>query len=125
MAFTQGGIELTWGAEHLDGDGRLISRQASLAPPPPPSCLTPKCLFMYLGDVLYFVLLANWHQRRVAYAEKNRDKKILERYRTGEPAPWNIWQAIHANIKLTCPVCRKYNIDPLKGGNNGTNTETH
>lgn len=41
---------------------------------------------------------------------------VLERYRTGKPAPKNIWQAIHANVKLKCPVCRKYNVDPFLFG---------
>jgi hypothetical protein len=57
-------------------------------------------------------------------AQKACDKifdKVLERYRTGQPSPKNIWQAIHANIKLRCPVCRKYNVDPLlfDGGKDG------
>jgi len=42
--------------------------------------------------------------------------KVLERYRTGKPSPKNIWQTVHANLKLRCPVCRKYNIDPLLFG---------
>jgi hypothetical protein len=49
----------------------------------------------------------------VTYAEKNKHKKILDRYRTGEPSPTTIWQAIHANTKLRCPVCRRYDVDPF------------
>ena len=41
---------------------------------------------------------------------------VLERYRTGEPSPKNLWQAFHANLKIACPVCRKYNVDPLLFG---------
>jgi hypothetical protein len=67
-------------------------------------------------DSLFCALLSSYHRRRVYYAEKNRHKKILERYRTGEPSPKNLWQAIHANIKLKCPICRKYNVDPLLFG---------
>ena len=52
-------------------------------------------------------------------AQKACDKiadTVLERYRTGEPSPKNLWQAIHANMKIVCPVCRKYNVDPLLFG---------
>lgn len=93
--------------------GVLISRQASIPMPAAPTCLLPHCLIKYFWSALFYILVANYHARRVAYAEANRNKVILERYRTGEPSPQNIWQAIHANMKLGCPVCRKYNVDPL------------
>ena len=93
--------------------GRLIVRGVSIQPPKIPSCLAFHCLVKYFKDSLLCALLASYHSRRVTYAENNKDKKILERYRTGEPAPETIWQAIHANIKLKCPVCRKYNVDPF------------
>ena len=110
---TAGGIGISWGAEHKDGKGRLISRQASIEPPPAPTCLRLFCLLKYVKDAVFYALVANYHARRVAYAEANRHKDILDRYRTGEPSPKTIWQAIHANIKLACPVCRKFNADPL------------
>ena len=113
MAETGSGIGITWGAEHKDKDGRLITRQVSIQPPPPPQCIRPKCLIKYLWASLTFALIASYHARRTAYAEKNRHKEILERYRTGEPTPENFWQALHANLKLTCPLCRRYNRDPL------------
>ena len=97
------------------GKGRLVVRQVSVQAPDPPLCLSPKCLADYFKESLFYVLLSSYHSRRVAYAEANRHKKILDRYRTGEPSPKTLWQAIHANIKLTCPVCRKFNIDPLGG----------
>ncbi len=135
-SFTQGGIEITWGATHRSKDGELISRQASIKEPDAPKCLRPNCLIKYFWDSLLFVLVANYHARRVAYAEASvtftmidgvRTRSInpiLERYRTGEPSPQTIWQAIHANIKITCPVCRKHNVDPLlfKGGNHEKGT---
>ena len=102
--------------EHKDGQGNLIARTVSIQPPDPPKCVKPSCLFKFMRDCLFCALLSSYHSRRVAYAEANRHKKILERYRTGEPSPKNLWQAIHANIKLRCPICRKYNIDPLLGG---------
>ncbi len=111
---TQAGIDIKWGAEHKAGD-RLISRQVSIEAPAAPTCIRLSCLVKYLRDALLFALVAVYHQRRVGYAESNREKEILERYRTGEPSPQSIWQAVHANIKLTCPICRKYNVDPLLG----------
>jgi hypothetical protein len=98
--------------------GQLIARPISIQSPPPPSCISFKCLGKFIKDSLFSALLSSYHFRRVAYAEKNRPekKKILERYRTGSPAPKTLWQAIHANIKLSCPICRKYDIDPFLGG---------
>jgi len=95
------------------GMGRLIAKTYSVQPPTPPRCLRVKCLFQFFKDTLFCALLSGYHSKRVAYAEQNRHKEILERYRTGEPSPETMWQAIHANIKLKCPICRKYNKDPL------------
>ena len=96
--------------------GQLIARPTSIQAPDPPQCISIKCLWKFVIDSLFVAYLSSYHRRRVAYAEANRPekgKKILERYRTGEPAPQNLWQAIHANIKLTCPICRKYDVDPF------------
>jgi len=93
--------------------GRLIAKTYSIQPPDPPQCLSVKCLYQFFVDTFFCALLSNYHRRRVAYAEANRRKEILERYRTGEPSPKTIWQAIHANTKLKCPICRKYNRDPF------------
>lgn len=95
------------------GKGILISRAVSISPPSPPTCLSIRCLWKFFRESLFYALITSYHSRRVMYAEKNRSKPILERYRTGEPSPQTIWQAIHANIKLKCPVCRKFNKDPL------------
>ena len=95
--------------------GQLIVTPFTIQAPAPPSCLSFKCLGEFLMDSLYIAFLSSYHARRVAYAEANRPEKksILERYRTGDPSPKNLWQAVHANIKLKCPVCRKYNKDPF------------
>ena len=95
--------------------GQLIVRPFSIQAPAPPQCLKFKCLYKFLRDSLFIAFLSSYHSRRVAYAQANRPEKktILERYRTGEPSPKTIWQAIHANLKLKCPICRKYNRDPL------------
>jgi len=106
-------------ATHCNGGGELIARTYSVQPPDPPQCVKPGCLWQFFRDTLFCALLSSYHARRVAYAEANRHNKILERYRTGEPSPKTIWQCIHANTKLSCPVCRKYNVDPFLGGSNG------
>ena len=96
--------------------GHLIVRPFSIQAPDPPQCLRFKCLWKFVKDSLFIAYLSSYHRRRVAYAEKNRPEKgnvILERYRTGEPSPENLWQAIYANIKLTYSIRRK---------RNGTNT---
>jgi len=105
---TRGAFKVSVTGEHRTGLGRLIAKTYSIQPPAPPQCLSTRCLYRFFMDTLFCALLSNYHSRRVAYAEKNRNKDILERYRTGEPSPKTIWQAIHANIKLKCPVCRKY-----------------
>jgi hypothetical protein len=110
---TKNGVTISWGAEHRKADGELISRQTNIAPPVAPQCLTFRCLWAYMKAAWLYALVASYHARRVAYAESNRNKVILERYRTGEPSPKTMWQALHANIKLRCPLCRKYNVDPL------------
>jgi len=109
------GLRITWGAEHSDKNGVLIHVRFIYSLQRLPTCLKLNCLLWYLRGALLYALVANYEERRVAYAEENRHKKILDRYRTGEFFPKTIWQAIHANIKLTCPVCRKYNVDPLRG----------
>lgn len=113
VAATPARLELSWSAEHRNGRGELICRHASIPPPEAPKCLSVPCLWRYFIAALFYVLLANYHARRVAYAEANRDKTILERYRMGEPSPATIWEAIHANIKLACPICRRCNADPF------------
>ena len=108
------------------GQGKLIVRHFIIQPPDPPQCLSLRCVIKFMYDCLFSALLASYHRRRVDYAINNRHKEILERYRTGEPSPANLWQAIHANVKLKCPVCRKYNVDPFlfRGGKrNGAITD--
>jgi len=95
------------------GQGKLIVKTFSVQPPTPPQCASFRCLSRFIRDTLFCGLLTIYHHKRVAYAEKNRHKVILERYRTGSPSPETLWQAVHANLKLRCPICRKYNKDPL------------
>uniref|UniRef100_A0A6H1ZPW6 Uncharacterized protein n=1 Tax=viral metagenome TaxID=1070528 RepID=A0A6H1ZPW6_9ZZZZ len=107
------GLQVMWGAEHRDKDGNLICRMASVNPPEPPKCSRPSCLAKYVWASMVYAMVSIYHTKRVAYAEANRGKEILERYRTGEPSPTTMWGAIHANLKLQCPLCRRYNVDPL------------
>lgn len=99
---------IQWGAEHSAGDGSLIVRMVSIDPPDPPTCPTFKCLWGWILDCLRYALILKYHKRRVRYAEENRNTHILERYRTGDRSPETILMAIIAHIKLTCPVCRRY-----------------
>jgi len=82
------------------GMGKLIAKTYSVQPPKPPQCMSFRCLYQFFMDTLFCALLSNYHRRRVAYAEKNRHKVILERYRTGEPSPTGLLRAVVANIKL-------------------------
>ena len=113
MAMTTGGVLVGWASEHRDKEGNLIVRQTSIEPPPAPTCFMPGCMARYLKAALFYALLAMYEERRTAYAEAKRHEVILERYRTGQPMPKNIWQAVHALLKIKCPVCRKFNVDPL------------
>ena len=115
-SFSSGGSSILWGADLKDKEGNLIVRMCSIEPPTPPTCIKPGCLWKFFFDTIRCGLISAYHFRRVAYAQSKRGEEILERYRTGEPSPNTFWQAIHANIKITCPVCRKYNIDPFLGG---------
>ena len=89
--------------------GQLIARPTSIQAPDPPQCISLKCLWKFVIETLFIAYLSAYHRRRVAYAEKNRPekRKILERYRTGEHAPTSLIGAVIANIKLTCPLCRR------------------
>jgi len=106
-AKTTGGIAVSWGAEHRDGQGNLIVRMCSLEEPEPLKCIRFSCIIKYMRDMLRYSLISLYHEHRQEYAEENRRKVILERYRTGEPSPKTIWEALYALTKITCPLCRK------------------
>jgi hypothetical protein len=109
-----GGVNATFSSEFRDINGNLIVRMVSLTPPKPPACINPVCLARYVWDGLTYAAIALYDSRRCHYAANSRlNKKILERYRTGDPMPRTLWQAVHGIIKIKCPVCRKYNVDPL------------
>jgi len=97
------------------GMGRLIVKTFSVQPPKPLQCLAFRCLYRFFVDTLFCALLSSYHRRRVTYAGKNRKGKILERYRTGQPSPKTIWQAIYAITKLKVRFI-------LGGKRNGSNS---
>jgi hypothetical protein len=101
------GIFISWGAEHRAGNGELISRQASIDPPESLNCIRLSCIWKFVWDMVTYSLILLYHEKRVKYAEANRGKKILERYRTGEPSPKSVWQAFIALTKLGCPICKR------------------
>lgn len=49
---------------------------------------------------LAYVLAMLYHKYRVEYAEKNRNKEIPVKYRTGEEAPESVLGLIFQIIKL-------------------------
>ena len=93
-------MKVTVTGEHRDGTGKLIAKTYSVQPPPPLKGLGAKSLLNYYRGVIFCELLTSYHRRRVAYAEKNRRKEILEKYRTGEPSPDTIMQAIKESTLL-------------------------
>ena len=114
-AFAGAGKGMKWSVTARDKDGNLMGVEFMIEPPAPPKCARFGCLFKFVMDSLFYALLQTYNRRRLEYAYSHKGE-ILERYRTGYPQPKNIWQAIHANIKLGCPVCRRYDVDPLLGG---------
>jgi len=83
------------------GQGRLIAKSVSIQAPSPPQCVRIKCLVRFVSAIAFCGLLTIYHRKRFTYAERNRHKKIPQKYRTGENSPTNIRQAIFAIIKLT------------------------
>lgn len=113
--------------EHRDSAGNLIVRDFNIDFPKVPACLKARCILQFMRDCIFAALVQVYHAKRMQYAQLHRHDKILLRYRTGDPSPKTIWQAIHANIKLRCPICRRYNVDPLLfgGKNNGSKSNSN
>ncbi len=93
------GFRILWSAEHRDKDGRLIVKQAVLEPRPI-ECYKISCLLAYPLSAMQYMLACYYHKCRAEYAEKHRHNVIPEHYRTGEPSPETVWQAIKEIIKL-------------------------
>lgn len=93
VSLSSSGVKIKWGASHKDGNGKLIVRQVSIEPPKI-TCLKVSCLWKYAFKSFTYTLVLLYHQNRTAYAEKHRHNTISDKYRTGEPSPETIWQAI-------------------------------
>ena len=85
------GLKVRWGATHKRG-GRLVSRQASIAPPI--FCGKTRYIFKFLFKSWRYALILSYHRHRVEYAEKYPEENIKWKYRTGENAPETIGRAI-------------------------------
>ena len=88
--------------------GQLIVRTTPIPKPKPPEGIKPKDFRKFIKDSLLLDILSSYHTRRVAFANANRPeiKEIPERYRTGEPSPKTLWQAVKAIIGLRYTICK-------------------
>ena len=82
------------------GQGRLVVKTYSVQAPNPPQCVKFKCLYKFFLGVVFCSLLSTYHCKRVEYATHNRHKDIPTKYRTGDPSPRNIKEAIRAIANL-------------------------
>lgn len=96
---TSMGFKILWSAEHRDKDGNLIVRQTVLEPKAL-ECYRLSCLLKYPLSTLQYILACYYHKCRADYAEKHRHNTMPERYRTGEPSPETIWQALQEILKI-------------------------
>jgi len=80
--------------------GKLVVRLGAVEPPGGIDCVRFSCLWKYLLKSLRYVLVSLYHKHRIAYAMSHRDKDIPIRYRTGEPSPDSIWEAVKAILRL-------------------------
>lgn len=96
----QSGVSIIWSAEHRDGKGKLISKQGTISSPPALTCLKQRFIRQFIRDSIYYLFLINYHKQRVNYCERNRDKGIPNKYRTGEGFSKSILGIINDNIIL-------------------------
>ena len=82
----EGTFNIEWVAEHKRGE-RLISRQGRLDPPAPLNCMEFKMVVQYFKDSMHYMARSLYQTCRVHYAESHSNKKINEKYRTGDNAP--------------------------------------
>ncbi len=59
-----------------------------MVPPPAPlTCIRFSCYVSYVKKVIHYMLLQEYHKRRLIYAQRHRNDDIPEYYREGEPIP--------------------------------------
>ena len=71
--------------------GALVVTMSSVAPPEPLKCIRFRCLVGYLAASLRYVLLYQYEQVRINYAQEHRDGDIPEYIRTGYNPPTTVW----------------------------------
>lgn len=79
-------FNIEWSTEHRRGD-KLISRQSKLDPPAPLNCMKTAMVIKYFRESIHYLALSLYQTVRVHYAESHHNKKISEKYRTGEDTP--------------------------------------
>ena len=100
MAPAGAGISLGYESEHRS-NGKLVVRMVSIPPPAPLTCPSFKCYLRYVGRVIRYGFILGYHKRRVAYCEQHRYEDIPEHYRTGDPSPVTVREAVREIIKLS------------------------
>jgi len=93
------GLSFSVEAEHRDSEGNLIVRHITVHPPVI-TCIRPSCLYRYVLKSWCYTWVMLYHKYRMQHAERHRHDNIDEKYRTGEPSPQSIRQAIYEIIKL-------------------------
>lgn len=100
QSLARSGVGVSFSSEHRNGSGELISRQATIEAPRPITCIKVSCLWRYLIKSLTYTMILLYDKQRVVYAEKHRGKEIPLKYRTGEPSPNSITQALIEILRL-------------------------
>lgn len=74
--------------------GKLVARESMVPPPAPMTCLRLSCYLAFIKRVINYMILNEYHKRRVMYAERHKED-IPEHYRTGEPVPKHLlWEIL-------------------------------
>jgi len=73
----------------------------SIPPPAPLTCPSFRCYLKFVLRVIRYGFVLEYHKRRVAYCEAHREKDIPDYYRTGEPSPETVREAVKEILKLS------------------------
>ena len=115
-ALAGGGLSVEFSVDVRKSDGTLLYREATIDmklpdKPPDPTCFTVPCINHYqrLFDrwveecrkIMEFQeTLSEYHRLRCKYCMEHRNDEIEEKYRTGEPSPRTIGEALKEIEKL-------------------------
>lgn len=100
VADVSGGVKISFKAAHRDGNGKLISAQGTIPEPAPLTCPKLSCYLRFLHRCVRYGFLLAYETQRLKYAESHRRVDIPEKYRTGDPAPETIKDALWEIVKL-------------------------